>query len=141
MRITIAALLVIATPAHADDDYGEQIAVADAAGVALAYGAHAVTDRVDVAAGVWIGAYALIAPVVHLAHGREDRAALSFGMRAAPLLVLASVGRCGGGEEATGCIAGTLLLGVAGAIAATAVDIFAVSDEPAPMMLAVGGTL
>jgi hypothetical protein len=136
--IAVSVVLLASPPqARADDqDYGEHIALADAASVGAFYVANRLTGddgSARVTLGVGLGSYLLLSPAVHLiVHGREDRAAISFAMRLVPVTVLASTGRCGGGEEAISCVIGHLMLGVVGLVVATAVDVFAVSEGPAP---------
>ena len=133
-------------PARADDpSYGEQIVLADGASVGVFYAAVRLANRRDderwlkVATGVGVGSYILFAPAVHLiGHGREDRAAISLGMRLVPTFFLVSATRCGGGEEGGVCLVGRVLLAAVGALAATGIDTFVVSDggspEPMPVM-------
>lgn len=152
MRLLGAGLAVLvvlqASPpqARADDqDYGEQIALADAASVGAFYAANRLAGSegsAKVTLAVGLGSYLVLSPAVHLiVHGQEDRAAVSFAMRLVPVTLLASTGRCGGGEEATACVVGHLLLGVVGLVAATAVDVIVVSDgtAPTPTAFMVGG--
>ena len=153
MRITNIVVLIVATlavdlrTAHADDqDYGEQIVLADVASMGVLYTATRLAKRTEsdqdskLVIGAGLGGYLLFAPAVHLiGHGREDRAALSIGMRLVPTAALLSIDRCDGGEEALGCILGHLLLATVGALAVSAVDAFVVADgESATMPVMLG---
>jgi hypothetical protein len=124
----LAALAVVAfaRPAAADDDaYIEQVVLVDAASIGLLVG---VRDT----PAVGIVSYALLAPNVHLAHGQGDRVVASLAMRAVPVLSVVTLGGCGGGESALGCGLGNVFLGVAAALAVTAIDAFVVADGDAP---------
>lgn len=137
----LAALWLTPREAHADDsEYGEEIALADGASFAVTYATARISRGGDITVGVGVGSYLLFAPGVHLlGHGQADRAALSFAMRLVPTTALLSIGTCGGGEEATSCVVGHLLITFFGGLAASTVDIFAVADgsspEPMPLML------
>ena len=127
--LAAAAVLPAAPAAHADDhSYGEQIAIADAASVAVLVGTKSPP--------VGLAGYALLAPAVHVAHGQGDRAAVSLAMRLIPVASAATLDRCEGGEAALGCGLGHIGLGVLGALVVTAVDVFVVADGEAPAMMA-----
>jgi hypothetical protein len=147
----VVASLVASGPARADDrDYGEQIALADVASLGVLVAATRVAARRDtdraytIAIAVGLGSYAVVAPAVHLiGHRQADRAAASLAMRLVPVASFASIGRCGGGEAAVGCVVGRVLLAVVGAVAASAIDVFVVADgpahEPVPVIAAMAG--
>jgi hypothetical protein len=131
LRAASAAVMVVAAaqPARAGDDYIEQIVVADAASVALVVGMR------DTPA-VGLASYALLSPAVHLAHGQGDRAIVSLAMRALPVLSIATLERCEGGESALGCGLVHVYVGFLGGLAASAVDAFVVADGDPPIVSA-----
>jgi hypothetical protein len=78
--------------------YGYQGAIADAAAGALLYGAistfrlcFSTCDNSTATLMLLgsLGTYAFGAPVIHVTHGRVDKAALSFGMRVTPWIAAA----------------------------------------------------
>lgn len=118
--------------------YHEQTLAADGLAVALVAAA---LQQTTVPGGehasarlMWTGmaAFVTAAPLVHLGHGRGDRAALDVAMRAAPMLLSLAVyesaaSRCGPFDDE--CWSGAnrdeliaVTLGVVGSVAAIAVD-------------------
>jgi hypothetical protein len=69
-----------------------------------------------------LGTYALGAPVIHVAHGRVDKAALSFGLRAAPWVAAVPLGSADSGATAPVLIGGML--------AAIVIDHAVLAHEP-----------
>ncbi|HEX4456303.1 MAG TPA: hypothetical protein VH143_35825 [Kofleriaceae bacterium] len=143
-RCLVVAGLVAAKPAFADapvDSYRLEVAGADAAVV----GALALGHNSDAVIELSIATYALAGPIIHAVHGRYGTAAGSLFMRAAlPLLggvlgyaLTAGTTSNGGGEPALEGGAGGAIVGVvAGAVAASAIDIgvFAKGDGGLPRL-------
>src|SRR5687768_12608608 len=122
-------------PASAYLDYRPQLVLSDAAAVAMLIAAVAMNhDASNEVAWTGLGVYALVPPVIHLAHRQPLRAAASAGMRfgfpAIGLGIGVGLASCdtridaaGQREHSFGCPLGAAALGaVLGAVTAIIVD-------------------
>jgi hypothetical protein len=160
MRSLVVSMLLVAT-AHADppgmsspaapaepswiDSYRLQTALCDAAALALfAMSAHADGDA---ALGAGLTAYIAGAPIVHLFHHHNERAAASLALRVFLPIIGAAIGaaigksQCDAGCDNDSDFAGEAFGLIGGAIAASAFDIGYLSrgedapaTQPAPIV-------
>ena len=112
--------------------YGLPILATDS----VAYGMFAAASLAQPTSGVTlplgVGGFVLGGPIFHLTHRQWGHAGLSLLMRAGLPLVGAALGAAGCNDGGGGCGQGVIGLAVVGMTAATAIDVAAVSYEPAP---------
>lgn len=131
-RAALVALLAAARPAAADDHwYGWQPIVADSIGTAcLVASLKAQSPQGSL---VCSASFLVVSPVIHAAHGQYGDAALSFGLRAAPIGVAVAIANHGKLDA----VITAAFVGVALEIAALVIDYSVLSHEPGdpPAML------